>query len=71
VESTDDLIAFGVKLKEKRTAKKLSLQKLADEAEVAKSTVHRIEKGDLNFSYTILLSLAKALKISPAEFFDK
>ncbi|RZL44114.1 MAG: XRE family transcriptional regulator [Pedobacter sp.] len=67
----DDLAAFGEKLKDMRIAKKLSLQKFADEADLAKSTVHRIEKGDLNFSYTILLSLAKALKISPAEFFDK
>ncbi len=67
--ANNDLVAFGKKLKEKRTAKKLSLQKLADEADLAKSTVHRIERGDLNFSYKILISLAKALNISPAEFF--
>lgn len=41
---------LGLKIKELREAKQLSQQELADLAEVAKSTIQRLEKGKFNVS---------------------
>ena len=48
----------------------MSLRKLADKADVDFSQIHRIEKGESNPSFTMLLALAGALEVEPAFLFS-
>jgi transcriptional regulator with XRE-family HTH domain len=54
---------FGTHLGMLRQSKGFSLRKLADEADIDFSMIHRIEKGDTNPSLLILVKLADALGI--------
>ncbi|MES2006400.1 MAG: helix-turn-helix transcriptional regulator [Bacteroidota bacterium] len=58
---------FGKHLAKCRKESGLSLRKLADNADVDFSQIHRIEKGITNPSLTMLLSLAEGLEISIEE----
>ena len=55
---------FGKHLAKCRKENGLSLRKLADNADVDFSQIHRIEKGMTNPSLTMLLALAEGLEIS-------
>ena len=55
--------AFGTHLRSLREQRGMSQQELADYADVAKMTVHRIETAQFSATLDVLLSLAKALKI--------
>ena len=59
--------AFGMHLRRLRESKNLSQQKLADLADVAKITVQRIENAKYSATIDVLLSLAKALRVSLSE----
>ena len=61
---------FGKHLEKIRLEKKFSLRKLADEADVDFSQIHRIEKGQTNPSLTMLLALAEALGVSTNELLN-
>jgi len=50
--------------------KKMSMQELADEAEVSKTTIYRIENAKLNPTLSTLLSLANGLNITISELLD-
>ena len=66
MKSTSDqkiLNRFGAHLKQLRELGGFSLRKLADEADVDFSMIHRIEKGESNPSLLMMVSLAEALKI--------
>lgn len=58
------LKAFGENFKNIRIQKEISLRKLADEADVDFSQIHRIEKGESNPTLTMILSLAEGLKVN-------
>ena len=58
---------FGRHLEKIRKEKKLSLRKLADNADVDFSQIHRIEKGITNPSLTMLLALSEGLSITLEE----
>ena len=60
---------FGKRLKELRKKAKLSQEQLANLAEIDRTYIPSIEKGDRNVSITIVEKLAKALKISVKDFF--
>lgn len=60
-------LQFGEKLKTLRTAKGLTLEQLAFEAEMEISQVHRVEKGKINPTLTTLTALASGLGITIAE----
>ncbi|HEV8272910.1 MAG TPA: helix-turn-helix transcriptional regulator [Chitinophagaceae bacterium] len=61
---------FGKHLEKIRLEKKLSLRKLADDADVDFSQIHRIEKGKTNPSLTMLLALAGSLNITIKDLLD-
>ncbi len=61
---------IGKRIKELRLAKKLSQQKFAYEADVERSFLTRIEKGDKNISVGTLNRIIGALDISFKDFFD-
>lgn len=58
---------LGMNLRKKRDQLKISQQELADNSNIAKSTVQRIEKGELNPSITTLKHISDALKIDISE----
>ncbi len=43
---------------------------LAFYAEVDEKTIRRIEKGEHSVSMDLLISLAQALRVNPAQFFE-
>lgn len=52
---------FGAKIREIRIGKGLSMQQLANVAEIELSQVHRIEKGKINPKLTTIVILSIAL----------
>jgi len=70
VKNEQWLIAFGVHLRRLRERNKMSLQNLADEADISKITIYRIENAKLNPTLGTLISLAQGLNISLKELTD-
>ncbi len=62
---------IGKKLKAFRTEKKLSQEKLAHLANLDRTYIPDIEKGERNISVTVLEKLATALNIPIKDFFDE
>ncbi len=58
------IMAFGDRLKEQRTEKKLSQSKLAHLTDIHYTQIGRYERGDSNPSSTILKKLADILEVS-------
>ena len=67
LRNQETLQQFGEKLKTFRTARGLTLEQLAFEADIELSQVHRVEKGKINPTLTTLIALAKGLGITLAE----
>lgn len=63
--------SFGKKLKKIRLEQGLSQEALALSAELDRTYIPSIEKGERNVSITVLEKLAKALGISISELLDK
>jgi transcriptional regulator with XRE-family HTH domain len=61
---------FGKHLEKIRISKSLSLRRLADNADVDFSQIHRIEKGKTNPSLTMLIALSEGLGITLQELID-
>jgi len=64
------LVLFGLRLKELRTDRKLSLRQLAMRCDIDYSDIGKIEKGNRNIQLTTILELSKGLEIHPKELFD-
>lgn len=60
---------FGKKLKQLRTEKGISQESLALSADLDRTYIPSIEKGERNVSITVVEKLAKALNVSITEFF--
>jgi len=65
------LIALGRVIRETRLSKGISQENLALLAEVDRSYVGRVERGDNNVAILTLAKLAKALGISVAKLMQK
>jgi len=63
MKNPDEIARFTVRLRELRKAKKMSQQELANEADIDKKTLQRIETGKMNPSLDILISIAKGLNM--------
>lgn len=57
------LVQVGINLRRKRDESGMSQQELADNCNVAKSTIQRIEKGSLNPSVTTVKTITEVLDI--------
>ena len=57
----------GNNLRKKRDEKGVSQQELADNSDIAKSTIQRIETGEMNPSIITLIKISLALKIELPE----
>lgn len=60
---------FGLRLKELRLEKGYTQEKLAWQANIEPMHISKIERGIINTSLSQILNLAKALKISPKDYF--
>jgi transcriptional regulator with XRE-family HTH domain len=70
-ESDKALLAkLGVRLNKLRTEKQLSLRQLADLSDVDFSKIGKIEKGQVNITFTTLVALSKALDVLPKDFLN-
>lgn len=58
---------IGNNIRKKRDEKGVSQQELADNADVAKSTIQRIEKGEMNPSILALKKISLALETPLSE----
>jgi transcriptional regulator with XRE-family HTH domain len=68
LDKDNEYLAFiGSNLRKKRDEFGISQQELADNSNIAKSTVQRIEKGTLNPSITILKNISNAMNIDICE----
>ncbi len=68
MDKDNEYLAFiGSNLRKKRDEFGISQQELADNSNIAKSTVQRIEKGTLNPSITILKNISNAMNIDICE----
>ncbi len=61
---------FGIALKKAIKLRKLSLRKLAAEADMEYSHVQRIAAGKVNLELTTIIAIAEGLKMTPSELFD-
>ena len=65
-----DLILFGQNLRKIRKGKKLSIEKLANLADLELVQINRIELGKTNPKLSTIFAIAKDLEIDPNELFD-
>jgi len=63
------LVKFGKKVRVERTKLGLSQEKLAARAKVHRTYIGMIERAEKNITLENIEKIAKALKISIAEFF--
>ncbi len=62
---------FGNKIKELRKLKGFSQEKLANLAEIDRTYLPTIEKGERNVSIEVVEKLAKALDVKVKDLFDE
>ena len=67
----DIKIRFGLKVKQYRKSKGLSQEKLANLAEIDRTYLPTIEKGERNVSIEVVERLAKALNVKIIDLFDE
>lgn len=65
------LIKFGEHLRELRKNKGFSQEQLENIAQISKNQIGNIERGEVNATLITILAIAKALEISPKDFFDE
>lgn len=63
LDKNETLIRIGLKIREIRETKKLSIQELADKLDMEYNNVIRIEKGRTNFTIGTLIKIANALDV--------
>ena len=62
---------FGKRVRELRNSKGFSQESLADAANLHRTYIGSIERGEQNISIDNIAKIAKALKISLAELFTR
>ena len=66
----DSRSPFGARLRAIRTERRLSQEKLGAMIKVNRNFVGEVERGNQNICLDNILQLARALKVSPRDFFD-
>ena len=70
MEKKNILKKFGRRVREIRQKKNISQEKLAFKAEMHRTYVGGIERGERNVSLINIIKIAKALDVEPGEFFE-
>jgi transcriptional regulator with XRE-family HTH domain len=58
---------LGARIRELRTAQSLSHEELADRADLHRTYIGAVERGERNVSLDNILAIAKALRVSASE----
>jgi transcriptional regulator with XRE-family HTH domain len=66
----DSRSPFGARLRAIRTDRHLSQEQLGKMIKVNRNFVGEVERGKQNICLDNILQLARALKVSPRDFFD-
>jgi len=66
----DPQILFGGRLRELRTRRKLSQEKLAEMSDVHRNFIGLAERGQENLTLENIANIARALKVWPGDLFD-
>src|SRR5579863_3956232 len=61
---------FGALVRSVRKARKLKSWQVAEKVDIEVKHLGRIERGERQPSFDLIVSLAKCLNVSPAKFFD-
>jgi len=61
---------FGQLVRENRRARKLGLGQLAEKANTGAKHLGRVERGEKQPSFELIIALAKAMNVSPSVFFE-
>ena len=69
-DSVTPAAQFGRRLREIRKAQKLKIGQLAEKADTGVKHLGRIERGEKNPSFDLIIALASAMNVSPAKFFE-
>jgi transcriptional regulator with XRE-family HTH domain len=69
VQKWDDQDGLGMRLKRIRTNSRLTLQQVSERTQVARSTLSKIENGQLSPTYDILQKIAHGMEIDIVELF--
>ncbi len=64
------LVAFGLRLRLLRNQAGLTQEKLSFRADLERSYIGQVERGERNMTILNVCKLAKALRVRPAELFD-
>lgn len=70
IKNYEAIKAFGQRVRNLRTSKKLSQEELANLAEIPLSQVGRIERGEVNVTISTIYALANALENPISELFN-
>ena len=62
-----NLKKLGANIKRLRETKNLSLRELSYECDIDNSKISKIEKGQINITFTTILQIAKALEVNPSD----
>lgn len=65
------IILLAKNLRKFRKAKEMSIAELAFLIGADYSQVSRMERGKVNFTVSVLVDIAEALEIRPAQFFEE
>jgi len=61
---------LGVHIRQLREKKGMSQQDLADDSEIRKTQIGRIERAEINTTIKTLIKIANALDVEPKELLD-
>lgn len=62
-----NLKRLGANIKKLRETKNLSLRELSYACDIDNSKISKIEKGQINITFTTILQLARALEVNASE----
>ena len=70
LDKQETLTEIGLRIRQLREERKLTLQEFADKLEIEYNNVIRIEKGRTNFTIGTLVKIANALEIPISKLFE-
>lgn len=69
LDKDQQLVRLGTAIRERRIALNLSQEAFADHAEIDRSHIGRIERGERNVTFLNILRIAKAIQCKPSDLF--
>lgn len=67
LDKDSDLVRLGAAVRARRLALGLSQEALADHAEIDRSHMGKLERGERNISFLNILRIARAIHCQPSE----